>query len=39
MVRNVCLEQVCLNGTEGSKKGSESENAKIAGKTNFDHIF
>jgi hypothetical protein len=29
-VKNVYREQVCLNGTKGSKKCSESENAKIA---------
>jgi hypothetical protein len=30
---------MCLNRIKGSKKGSESENAKIAGERNVDRIF
>jgi hypothetical protein len=39
MVKNVYLEQVCLNGIQGSKKGSVSENTKIAGENNVDCIL
>jgi hypothetical protein len=38
-VKNVYREQLCLDGVKGSKKGSESENAKIVGENNFDCIF
>jgi hypothetical protein len=38
-LKNVKLEQFCLNGIKGSVKGSESENARIAGKNNVDCIF
>jgi hypothetical protein len=38
-MKNVYREQVCFNGTKGSKRGSESGNAKIAGDNNVDCIF
>jgi hypothetical protein len=34
MMKNACLEQVCLNDIEVSKKGSISDIAKIAGGNN-----
>jgi hypothetical protein len=36
---NVYLEQLGLEGVNGSKKDSESENAKIAGENNVDSII
>jgi hypothetical protein len=37
--KNVYRQQGCLNGTKGSKKDSESENAKIAGQKMLTVIF
>jgi hypothetical protein len=39
MVKNVYREQVCFEWHKRFKKGSESENAKIAGENNVDCIF
>jgi hypothetical protein len=38
-VKNVYLEQVCFNGIKWSKKGSESENGKVAIENNVDRTF
>jgi hypothetical protein len=37
--KNVYRDKVCLNGIKGSKKGSETENAKITDANNFDCIL
>jgi hypothetical protein len=37
--KNIYLEQVCLNGTEGSEKGSENRNEKTEGESDVYCIF
>jgi hypothetical protein len=38
-VKNVCLKQACLNGINGSKKGSEVKMQKSLAKTRLTALF